>query len=73
MDVLKNANLGFEVLAMRGYEDIIDGCAEAYAEDLDTEDLALIDSVVGILQEDDEKNGQRKGTEWEFDTLIDEF
>jgi hypothetical protein len=71
--VLKNANPGFEVLAMRSYEDIIDGCAGAYVEDLDTEDLALIDSVVGILEEDDEKNGQRKATEWEFDTLIDEF
>lgn len=71
--MLKNANLGFEVLAMRGYEYIIEGCAEAYAEDLDTEDLALIDSVIGILEENDARNGRRNATEWEFDTLIDEF
>ena len=71
--MLKKANLGFEVLVMKGYEDIIDGSVEAYEEDLDTEDLALIDSVVGILEEDDEKNGPRKATGWEFDTLVDEF
>jgi hypothetical protein len=58
---------------MKRFDGIIHSCATGYQEDLDTDDLAMIESVVGILEEDVERNRQRKFIEWEIDELIDEF
>jgi RNA recognition motif-containing protein len=61
------------VIGMKRFNDIIHSSAAGYQEDLDTDDLAMIESVVGILEEDVERNRQRKFIKWELDELIDEF
>jgi hypothetical protein len=62
-----------EVLAMRYYEDRVNESDLSCGEELDFEDLALIESIVGVLQMDEDKPDRRKSMEWEMDTLIDEF
>ena len=61
---------------MRHYDDIIDENATPYSEDLDMEDLALIESIVRTIGDEDEaedKNEeQRKSMKWEIEEMIDD-
>ena len=56
---------------MRRYHDMIDENAAAYSEDLDMEDLALIESIVRTIGDDDEKQG--RSMKWEIDEMIDDI
>ena len=58
---------------MRYYEDMVNENASPYGEELDFEDLALIDSVVGVLELDKDNFEHRNSTECEIDTLTDEL
>jgi len=59
-----------EVFALRRYDDIIDENAVAYSEDLDMEDLALIESIVRTIGDEDEDQG--KSMKWELEEMIDD-
>jgi hypothetical protein len=61
------------VLAMGRYDDVIDAFVPPFSEDLDMEDLALIESLVGTIEEDDEKEEKRKPIKWEIEEMTDEF
>jgi hypothetical protein len=52
---------------------MVNETASPYGEELDFEDLALIDSVVDVLELDKDDFKHRNSTEWEMDTLIDEL
>jgi hypothetical protein len=58
---------------MRYYEFMVNENTSPYGEELDFEDLALIDSVVGVLEQDKDNFEHHNSTEWEMDTLIDEL
>ena len=59
---------------MRRYDDIIEENAMPYSEDLDMEDLALIESIVRTIGDEDETEDeeQRKSLNWEIEEMLDD-
>ena len=49
---------------------MIDENAAAYSEDLDMEDLAMIESIVRTIGDEDEEQG--KSMKWEMEEMIDD-
>jgi hypothetical protein len=58
---------------MGRYQDIIEGYGMPYLEDLDMEDLALIESVVGTIEEHGENGEKRKSMKWQIEEMLDEI
>ncbi|MGD8530374.1 MAG: hypothetical protein PVG97_05285 [Syntrophobacterales bacterium] len=56
---------------MSRYDDIIDDFDMLDSADLDMEDLALIESIIGTLEEDHENGKPRKSIGWEMEEMID--
>lgn len=55
---------------MKRYDDMIDENAGTYSDDLDMEDLALIDSIVRAIGDEEEQ--QAKPMNWELEEIIDD-
>lgn len=58
---------------MKHFDDIIDQYPTPYSEDLDMEDLAMIESIVQMVRQEDEAEETRKSIRREIDDLVDEF
>lgn len=58
-------------VVMSRYDDIIDEFAMLDSADLDMEDLALIESIIGTLEDDHENGKPRKSIGWEIEEMID--
>ncbi len=58
---------------MKEFDDIIDQYPTPYSEDLDMEDLAMIESIVQMIGQEDETEQIRKSIRREIDDLVDEF
>ena len=58
---------------MRRYDDIMDENATPYSEDLDMEDLALIESIVRTIGDDEAEDVEpQKSMKWEIEEMIDD-
>jgi hypothetical protein len=57
---------------MGRYKDIVEGYGMPYPEDLDMDDLALIESIVGTIKDDDVGERQRF-KKWEIEEMLDEI
>jgi len=58
-------------VVMSRYDDIIDDYDMLDSADLDMEDLALIESIIGTLEEDHENGKPRNSIGWEMEEMID--
>ena len=58
---------------MGRYKDIVEGYGMQLLEDLDIDDLELIESIVGTIEDDDDVGKKQRFRKWEIEEVLDEI